>query len=168
MQKRSSLIVAVSLAGIAAAGALEAQQARPVNTTAPVPVEEVVTALRSDLQANRADVMAKNITLTSEQAARFWPLFEKYQQEQNVIMDAQLAGLKQYAENAEKLDDASALALIKAHLERDERMVALRQRWLGEFQKVLPTKLAVRVIQIDRRLSLVHQMQFSALIPLVH
>ena len=53
------------------------------------------------------------------------------------------------------LDDAAALALMKAHLDRDARMNALRQKWLGEFQKVLPGKLAARAMQIDRRLSLV-------------
>jgi hypothetical protein len=58
--------------------------------------------------------------------------------------------------------------LINAHFDRDSRLNALRQRWLGEFQKVLPTRTAVRVMQIDRRLSLVHQIEFAAEIPLVH
>jgi hypothetical protein len=67
-----------------------------------------------------ADTLAKNLTLTAEQAAKFWPVFEQYQKEQNVIMD------------------------------------------------VLPTRLAVRAIQIDRRLSLATQMELATQIPLVH
>ena len=63
---------------------------------------------------------------------------------------------------------SSALGLIQAHLERDARMTALRQKRLGEFQKALGTKLVVRVMQIDRRLSLAHQVQFAAKIPLAH
>ena len=51
---------------------------------------------------------------------------------------------------------------------RDAKMTALRQKWLGEFQKVLGTKLAVRVMQIDRRLSLAHQVYITSQIPLVH
>jgi hypothetical protein len=47
-------------------------------------------------------------------------------------------------------------------------MNALRQQWLPEFQKVLPTKLAVRAMQIDRRLSLVAQTEILSRIPLVH
>jgi Spy/CpxP family protein refolding chaperone len=46
--------------------------------------------MRADMQETRADIMAKNLTLTAAQAAKFWPLFETYQQEQNVIMDEQL------------------------------------------------------------------------------
>jgi len=47
-------------------------------------------------------------------------------------------------------------------------MNELRQKWFGEFQSVVGTKLAVRAMQIDRRLSLMHQIQFAARIPLVH
>jgi hypothetical protein len=82
-------------------------------------------------------------------------------------MDEQMKGIQTYVEGFEKLDDAAALGLIKAHLDRDRKMAALREKWLGEFQKVLPTKVAVRVIQIDRRISNAHQVEFSARIPLV-
>jgi Spy/CpxP family protein refolding chaperone len=144
-----------------------AQQARTVST-APTSIDEVLRAVRSDLQGERADIMAKNLTLTSEQAAKFWPLFETYQKEQNVIMDEQLRGIQRYIESFDTLDDANALGLAQAHLDRDARMSALRQKWLAEFQKALNTKLAVRVMQIDRRLSLAHQIMFTSKIPLAH
>jgi Spy/CpxP family protein refolding chaperone len=138
-------------------------------TTASQPtVDETLKSLRMDLQGSRADIMAKNLTLTADQAAKFWPVFNAYQKEQNVIIDEQLKGIQKYVDNAENLDDAGALALMRAHLQRDAKMNALRQKWLGEFQKVLPTKLAVRAMQIDRRLSLAAQMETAALIPLVH
>ena len=73
-----------------------------------------------------------------------------------------------FIENFEKADDAAALRLINAHFDRDAKMTALRQQWLGEFQKALGTKLAVRVMQIDRRLSLAHQVCVTSKIPLAH
>jgi Spy/CpxP family protein refolding chaperone len=138
-------------------------------TTAAKPsVDDVLQAVRADLQATRADIMAKNLTLTAEQAAKFWPMFNKYQQEQNVLMDDQLKTIQRYVESYDKLDDAGALALMKAHFDRDTKMNTLRQQWLAEFQTVLPTKLAVRVMQIDRRLGLAAQMEIASRIPLVH
>jgi hypothetical protein len=113
-------------------------------------------------------MIAKNVTLSSEQAAKFWPVFEQYQKEQSAIMEAQMKGIQEYVDRSLQLDDAGAIGLMNAHLERDARMAMLRQRWLGEFQKVLPTKLAVLVMQIDRRISLVHQLEFASRIPLVH
>jgi Spy/CpxP family protein refolding chaperone len=144
-----------------------AQQPQTAGAAKPT-VEEALKALRADLQSSRADVVAKNLTLSAEQAARFWPLFEQYQKEQNVVMDEQLKGIQKYVESYETMDDASAVALMNAHFDRDTKMNALRQKYLGEFQKVLPTKLAVRAIQIDRRLALATQMEISSRIPLVH
>jgi hypothetical protein len=134
----------------------------------PATVEEVLKTMRADMQIARADLMAKNLSLSTGQAAKFWPMFETYQKEQNVIMDEQMKGIQKYAEGFQTLDDATALTLMNAHLDRDARMVALRQRWLKEFQTVLPTRLGVRALQIDRRLSLLAQLEIASKIPLVH
>jgi Spy/CpxP family protein refolding chaperone len=152
-------------------GSLQAQTpAKQVSATSasPATLDSALASYRADMQSTRADIMAKNLSLTADQAAKFWPVFNAYQKEQNVIMDEQLKGIQQYVDHYDSLDDAGALALMKAHLDRDARMNALRQKWLGEFQKVLPGKLAARAMQIDRRLSMVAQMEISSRIPLVH
>ena len=158
-----SAAVLVSVSVVAASR----QQVQPAGAHT-VNVEEAMKAFRSDLQASRADIIAKNVQLTAEQAAKFWPLFERYQKEQSAIIDSQLKGIQEYAEKYEKLDDATAVTLMKAHFERDAKMNALRQQWLGEFQKVLPGRLAVRVMQIDRRISLAQQIEIASQIPLVY
>ena len=40
--------------------------------------EQVVQQFRNDMMAKRADIMAKGLTLTAEQASKFWPQFEQY------------------------------------------------------------------------------------------
>jgi Spy/CpxP family protein refolding chaperone len=144
-----------------------AQQASTTTASAPT-VDDALKAMRLDLQSSKADIMAKNLTLTADQAAKFWPVFNAYQKEQNAIIDEQLKGIQKYVASADSLDDATALALMRAHFDRDAKMNALRQKWLSEFQKVLPTKLAVRAMQIDRRLSLASQMEIASHIPLAH
>jgi Spy/CpxP family protein refolding chaperone len=167
MHRILPLLVASSLLAASVQAQTSAEQA---STTTPSSAssEDVLKNLRADMQSSRADIMAKNLTLSADQAAKFWPVFEAYQKQQNTIMDAQLKDLQKYVETYKTLDDAGALALMNAHLQRDAKMTALRQKWLGDFQKVLPTKLAVRAMQIDRRLSLLAQMEVSGQIPLVH
>ena len=158
----------VVLIAMTAIALTSARQILPAPAPSAASVEASVKEIRADLQNTRADVMAKNIRLTSEQAAKFWPVFEAYQKEQNLIMDDQLKAVQWYIQNFEQSDDAAALALMNAHFDRDTRMNALRQKWLGEFQKLVGTKLAVRVMQIDRRLSLAHQAYLTSNIPLAH
>jgi len=158
-------VISACLISVFALTWLAAEQAQP-SPVSSESMDELLKAFRGDLQNSRADTISKNVQLTSAQAAQFWPLFESYQKEQDAIMDGQLKSVQWYIENFETADDAAALQLINAHLERDTRMTGLRQKWLAEFQKVLGTKLAVRVMQIDRRLSLMHQAYVASKIPL--
>jgi hypothetical protein len=170
MRKPLTYIVTVFLFS-ASVVAWQARSAQP--SQAPQPsqasqpsMDEILAAVRSDLVNNHADTMAKNMNLTSDQAAKFWPMYANYQKEQSAIIDAQLQGIKSFVEKFDTLDDASAMTLIKAHFGRDADMAKLREKWLGEFQKVLGTKLAVRAMQIDRRVSLIQQFQLTTQIPL--
>jgi hypothetical protein len=111
--------------------------------------------------------MAKGLTLSAEQAARFWPLFEQFQQEQSEIIDAQLAAIDEYATRFEQLSDADTLEYVNSLLVRDDQMHELRAKWLEKFQKVVPPKVAARAIQLDRRLGQATQVQISARVPLI-
>ena len=166
MRKTLALVVFVCVCSLSI-GWTAARQVKPAGVTM-TPIEDVLLAVREDLQSDRAEIMAKNLKLTSDEAAKFWPLFSAYQKDQNVIMDEQLKSIQKYAETYQTLDDAGALALVNALLDRDAKMTALRQHWLGEFQKVVPAKIAARAVQIDRRLSTLAQLEISSQIPLVH
>ena len=166
MRQRSIVVFGFGVLLLGGTAWTRAQQAERASALSPAPIEDVLTAVRADLQSTRADIIKKNVTLTSAQSANFWPVYESYQKEQNTIMDEQLKGIQRYIETFDSLDDAAALSLIRAHFDRDTRMVAIREKWLPRFQDVLGTKLAVRVMQIDRRLSLTQQLQFTSKIPL--
>jgi hypothetical protein len=166
MRYSAALLAAVCLFNLAGVSGTATQQSQPVGAK-PAAVDDMLAALRSDLLAARTDVMTKNLTMTSEQAAKFWPVFDAYLKEQNTILDEQLQGIQRYVESFETLDDAGALGLIKAHLDRDERMIALRQKALVDLQRAVGTRLAARAIQIDRRLTLAQQLQITSKIPLI-
>ncbi|WP_341674803.1 hypothetical protein [Niveibacterium sp. SC-1] len=133
----------------------------------PPDAEQLMQQFREDLLAKRAEVMAKGLTLTAEQAAKFWPAFEQFQKEQALITDAQLRASLKYGKNFQHISDAEATEYVKALLARDANINALRQKWLGKFQKLVPPKVAARAIQLDRRLGLVGQIEISARMPLV-
>jgi Spy/CpxP family protein refolding chaperone len=163
MPRRFVLPVVILLASV------PAWAADAPSTTAPAQPspEQAVAQFRTDLQAKRADVMAKNLSLSAEQAAKFWPLFEQFQKEQNVIIDAQARAIQKLATSYDKLSDAQALEYVNALLTRDDQMHALRVKWLAKFQSVVPTKTAARAIQIDRRLGQATQVALSSQVPLV-
>ena len=154
------------LAAVAVAAGLPALAADPA--TAPPPgQEQVVKQFREDLMAKRADIMAKGLTLSADQAAKFWPLFQQFQSEQDSIVNGQLTATQAYSDHFATLTDADALGYINALLSRDASMNELRVKWLAQFQTVVPARIAARAIQLDRRLSQVTQVKVSAQIPLI-
>jgi Spy/CpxP family protein refolding chaperone len=118
--------------------------------------------------AKRADVMAKGLTLTSEQAAKFWPLFDQFQKEQDKVVQEQIAATEAYAKSFDHLTDENAMTYVNALLDRDLKMHDLRVKWLAKFKTVVPIAMAARAIQLDRRLGNITQVQISQQIPLVH
>lgn len=166
MRKTLALVFGTCVIAVSAMTWAGAQQPTSAAPTA-AEIDKALQTFRADLQADRADLVGKNITLSADQAAKFWPQFAEYQKEQNVIMDEHHKGLQRYIDNYDKLDDAGALALMQANFDRDERMNTLRKKWLGEFQKLVGTKIAVRVMQIDRQLSNAYQLAIAVKLPLV-
>jgi Spy/CpxP family protein refolding chaperone len=130
--------------------------------------DEALAKYREAMQATRSDIMAKGLTLSADQAAKFWPLYEQYQKEQNVIIDAQIDAVKKYAAQFETLTDTDAVQYVKALLDRDAKMDALRVKWLPKFQTAVSGGTAARAIQLDRRISQVAQAELSSQVPLVH
>jgi hypothetical protein len=157
-----SLVVIGLLSGQTYFSAQAPQAGKPMST------DDALKAYRADLQGKRADILAKNITLTAAEAAKFWPEYTKFEAEQAAIVDEQLKALQSYAESYKTLDDAKALALVNANLNRDLQMHQLRTKWLAEFGKIVPVRTAARVIQIDRQLGLAHQLFLASELPLIY
>jgi hypothetical protein len=161
---KTGLMAIVAFAITFPAWSADAPAAAPAAEPTP---EQIVAQFRDDLQAKSADVMAKALTLTADQATKFWPLYKEYQKEQAAIVDGQIKATQKYAKNFEHLSDADAVEFINALLTRDQKTHDLRVKWLAKFQTVVPPVTAARAIQVERRLGLVSQIGVSSQIPLV-
>jgi len=163
------IVTLLALVCTTPAWAADAPASNTVTAPAAAPTQEqVMTQFRDDLQATAADVMAKGLTLTADQAAKFWPMFQTFQKEQKTIIDDQLAALGKYRDTYKTMSSADALAYVNSLLTRDQKIHDLRVKYLTKFQEVVPPNIAARAIQIDRRLGLVAQVKVSSQVPLVH
>ena len=107
MPRILSCLLAACLTAASAQAQAPAKQAS-TTTESGAKVDDVIQAMRLDLQSARADILAKNMSLTADQAAKFWPVFNAYQKEQNEIIEAQLRDIKKYVESYDTLSDAGA------------------------------------------------------------
>ncbi len=138
-----------------------AAQAGPIN-------DQDVELLRSNLRAQRKQIMAENMTLTADEATKFWPIFDQYRKEAIKPNDDRWAVIKEYAANYNTMTDAQAQDYMKRANAVDEQLLALRMRYVPVFEKVISAKKTALWYQIDRRIDLLINLQLSSQIPMVN
>ena len=116
-----------------------------------------IALLRSDIQAQKNDIIAHSMQFTDAQAKAFWPLYRDYSHQQQVIGDQRVSLIKDYASQYATMDDAKAEVLMSRWLNYDEAKTKLRSDVLSAVPgcgrrkaggQVLPDRPA---IELDRR-----------------
>jgi hypothetical protein len=125
-----------------------------------------IDLLRQDVAAARKEIVAQNLTLTPEEATRFWPVYDQYATEMGKISAERAAVIRDYAAAWGKIDDKTADGLTNRSLAVDVKTAQTRKAWLPRFEKVLPATKVATFMQIDRRLSTLIDLQLAANLPL--
>ena len=128
--------------------------------------EKDLQLLRKDLRSEKKQLMAMNLSLTDAEAIKFWPIYDQYAADLAKLYDERVALIKDYAANYEKLTDATAADLNRRSINQEESMVKLKQKYAPIIAKVLTGKKAALFFQLDRRLSLLLDLQIAPEIPL--
>jgi hypothetical protein len=126
-----------------------------------------VQMIREDIRSHRKQITAANMTLTADEATKFWPIYDQYIQETIKINDVRWALIKDYAANYDKASDQLAQDYMSKSAATDQQLVALREKYVPLFEKVVSPKKTALWYQIDRRLDLMINLQLTALMPLV-
>ena len=129
--------------------------------------DQDIQLLRKDLRAQKKQLVAANLSLTADQATKFWPVYDQYIAEQTKIHDQKYAVIKEFATSWGSIDDAKAQELTNKALAVDQQVTQLRIKYVSLFLKVLPGKQVATFYQIDRRLQMMVDLQLMSQIPLV-
>ena len=126
-----------------------------------------INLLRKDLRDQKKQVIAANLPLNGDEAARFWPLYDAYTQETIKVNDQRYALVKEYAANYNTMTDSVAASYIRRWIQVDEAGSKLRLEWIPRFEQTLGEKKTAIFFQIDRRIGLMMELQLSTQLPLI-
>jgi len=172
---RRKVLIGILLAGlwqIGATGNLWGQTSggsQPAQAGAQNPQisDQDIQLLRKDLRAQKKQLVAANLSLTADQATKFWPIYDQYIAEQTKIHDQKYAVIKEFATSWGSIDDAKAQELTNKVLAVDQQVTQLRIKYVPIFLKVLPGRQVATFYQIDRRLQMMVDLQLLSQLPLV-
>jgi hypothetical protein len=143
----------------------------PVLHAAPPPTgkaeEAKLEVLVDAIRSNRKALVAANLKLTDEEAAKFWPIYDRYQKEVNAIGDRHIALIKDYTENFLTLSDDKALKLLDDYLTVEADRAKVKRTYVDEFTKAMPGRKVARFYQIENKMDAVIRYDLAATIPVV-
>ena len=166
----AGMVVATALGGgMAGAGAVaQGQQVTVQRVVSPTMTDEDIALLRRDLRAMKMQVIGQNMSLSEEEGQKFWPIYNHYVKDLQLVNDKKYALLKQYAEMWATMTDQDALIYVRNWLEADGQAQALRLKYVPVVSQVLPGRKAATFFQLDRRLNMMIDLQLFSQIPLAH
>ncbi len=154
--------------GLAVAGSLAMAQTPPTpKQTQEANLKAYIGMMRQDLKKDKVSILTQMMDLDPDEAAKFWPVYNEYDQALIKLADERIALIRLYADNYETLSDEMALKIAVGMMDVESRRVELRKEYFPRVSKALTAKDAVRWLQIEAQIEKVVDLQILASLPLV-
>lgn len=123
--------------------------------------------LRDSLRANKKALVAANMTLTDEEAARFWPLYDRYQKDLTAVNDRLVKVVEDYAASFPDVSNEKAMKLTEDYLSAESDRAQLRRTYLAELSKALPGRKVMLFYQLENKMDAIVRYDLATEIPVV-
>jgi hypothetical protein len=124
--------------------------------------------LRQDLRSQKQKLIAQNLPMTESEATKFWALYNRYSEEQRPINEEKLQLVRRYGEQWQNMTNDEALIYVRRWLELDDQAHQLRSKYVLPVSEILPGKKAATFFQLDRRISMMLDLQVTSQLPLAY
>jgi len=111
-------------------------------------------------------VVMENMEFTEEEAAAFWPVYEKHQEELFQVNQRGAKLILAYASVYQTLTDEQAVKLVDEYYDIQDDRLAVMKKMAADVGKVLPGKKAFRYLQVESKLSAIGRYELAKEIPL--
>ena len=121
---------------------------------------------RAAIQTEKKKIVAVNMQLTDAESKAFWPVYNEYQNGLRQINDKLAAVIGDFAKNYSTMTDAKAGEILNGYLATEKERLALKEKFVPKFKKVLPMIKVARYYQIENKLETMVKYQIVKEIPL--
>ncbi len=123
--------------------------------------------LKSDVRTQRRALITGAMSLTEEQAQKFWPIYKEYEAETDKLVDRELELIKKYADMYKGMTDEVADALLNDAMDIDQKQLDLNKKYYKKMKKELGGKVSAKFRMVDNRINLMINLQIAASVPVI-
>src|SRR5215831_14711194 len=139
----------------------------PVADNSQAVSDQDIQMLRKDLRAQRKQIIAANMNLSSAEAEKFWPIYEQYVSDLVKMNGTKYALIKEYIQSQGNLTDKEAESSVGKWVSVDESVAELRKEYIPLFRRALSPRNTALFYQLDRRVQLMIDLQLASSIPMI-
>lgn len=123
--------------------------------------------LRDSIRANKKALVAANLTLTDQEAAGFWPLYDLFQKDLTAVNARLLKVIEDYAASFPDIPNEKAMKLTEDYLSAESDRAQMRRSHLAEIAKVLPGRKVMLYYQLENKIDAVVRYDLAVGIPFI-
>lgn len=128
-------------------------------------LENAIALVRTDVRANKAQLLGRALALPDSESQVFWPLYRQFEAETAKLWDDRLKLVRDYVDAYDTLSDARARELVQRAFDIDERRVKLNRSTYKAMAKKLPGKTVAHFFQLDGFLNRVIELKVVSALP---
>ena len=126
-----------------------------------------IELLRTDLNAQKRQIINETMQLDDKQARIFWPIYNAYEADLDKLADEKLAMIQDYAANFLTMTNEKADELAQRVMALDDQKMALRRKYYDLLKKSLPAILVVRFFQVENQIQLLVDLKIASNLPII-
>ncbi len=108
--------------------------------------------MKDRIEAMRISFITQKLDLTPEEAQKFWPVYNQYRKELEIILGAEEEGHPRDRQrpDIDSMTDSEVKTMMEEQMERQAKLLELRKNYFQKFQKVLPIKKVAKLHDAER------------------
>lgn len=103
-------------------------------------IREKLQQKKDQVKSMKIAFITNELKLTPDEAAKFWPLFNEFEDKQKVIRQSKIKNYIDRSQNAEKMSEKDAQNLLNQMESAEEELHQLRKNFVANLKGVLPAK----------------------------
>jgi hypothetical protein len=126
-----------------------------------------IDLLRKDVRQGKAEIMGSVMALSSDDAAKFWPIYKEYDAELTKLNDQRVQNIKEYARSYDQMTNEKADELIQKSLAYQKQRADLLAKTYERVKQAVGAITAARFAQVENQLLLIIDLQIASSLPVV-
>ena len=128
-------------------------------------LEAYATLLRENVSDQKEQLVALVLFLNEADAAKFWPIYNKYEAELDKLNATAAASIDDYVKNVGHLSEQQADQVVHSQTQFQSQRAALLDKYYGQVKGALGPEAAARFYEAESQLLSLSDLQRSSKLP---